>query len=184
NMLNQLYSKKPANLYVTVKENCAFINEALNQTEDLEVNDVTYDKKSGKIIYLHTITDLEKLEELFNMFKKNMNIATIKIGVYQSRNLQEIISFMLEGKTILFLENKQVAFAFDTRVEIHRSLEEPDTEKTVRGSHIGFIEDLNTNLYLIRDRIRNENLKIKYIKLGFETNRKAAIVYMDNLANK
>src|SRR5699024_10210512 len=72
----------------------------------------------------------------------------------------------------------------DTPIETHRAIEQPDTEKTVRGSHVGFNEDLNTNIYLLRSRIKNKELKVKYITLGFETNRNVVIVYMNHLANK
>src|SRR5699024_3484102 len=51
-------------------------------------------------------------------------------------------------------------------------------------SHVGFNEDLNTNIYLLRSRIKNKELKVKYITLGFETNRNVVIVYMKHLANE
>src|SRR5699024_9362236 len=99
-------------------------------------------------------------------------------------NVQQIIESLVDLISILLLENQHEAYVFDTPIEINRSPEEPTTEKTVRGSHIGFVEDLNTNLYLLRSRIENINLKVKYITLGTETNQQVAIVYLEHLANK
>src|SRR5699024_3335099 len=64
-----------------------------------------------------------------------------------------------------------------------RSPEEPENEKIVRGSHQGFVESLDININLLRKRIVNSQLTIEYYKLGNETNKNAALVYMSQLAN-
>src|SRR5699024_8448080 len=57
-------------------------------------------------------------------------------------------------------------------------------EKTIRGAHLGFNENLRTNIFFIRQRIKSEQLRVQYVTLGTESNRDIAIIYMDNLANK
>jgi len=64
-----------------------------------------------------------------------------------------------------------------------RDVQEPENEKVIRGSHQGFIENLDSNINLIRQRIRNSQLMIKYYELGMESNKNVAIIYMNNLAN-
>lgn len=184
-MLNQFYDKNPTNLLKTNKENCAYIKSTFNETEDLVVNDVTYETHRCKLIYLHTVADTKKVQQLLDTFvKTEEKDKTSGIVSKKTNNLQEILSSIIDGKAILLVEDRKEAYIFDTPIETHRAIEQPDTEKTVRGSHVGFNEDLNTNIYLLRSRIKNKELKVKYITLGFETNRNVVIVYMNHLANK
>lgn len=171
------------------EKNCNYIIDSFNDTKDLEITEVTFQNKPGTLIYLHTVTNVEKIKKLFSTFTSEETEEEIigetgGVTAHKSNNLKEIIGYMLAGKSVLFIEDEQAAYVFDTPIQVTRSLEEPDTEKTVRGSHIGFVEDLNTNLYLLRDRIKNKYLKVNYITLGTESKRNVAIVYMDNLANK
>lgn len=184
-MLNQFYDKNPTHLLNTNEENCAYIKSSFNKTEDLVVSNLTYDTYSCKLIYLHTVADTGKIKQFLDIFvQKENNGETSGIVSKKTNNLQEVLTSIVEGKAVLLMEDKKEAYIFDTPIETHRALEQPDTEKTVRGSHIGFIEDLNTNLYLLRSRIKNKQLKVKYITLGLETNRNVVIVYMNHLANK
>ncbi|OTX36627.1 hypothetical protein BK720_06565 [Bacillus thuringiensis serovar brasilensis] len=61
---------------------------------------------------------------------------------------------------------------------------EPITEKVIWGSHDGFIEDLNTNLNLIRNRIVNPNLMISYFDMGKKSVSKVAMLYLKGVASR
>lgn len=189
-MHDLIYNKKPIVLFETIEENSNYIKQSFNETEDLELEDVTFQKKSGKLVYLRTVADVEKCEKVFFKYSQQVSAEgaerdkVLGVTVFKSNSLEEISKALIHGMCVLLVENEQEAYIFDTPIESNRSPEEPDTEKTVRGSHIGFIEDLNTNLHLLRNRIKNEQLKIKYITLGMETNQNIAIVYMNNLANE
>jgi spore germination protein KA len=71
----------------------------------------------------------------------------------------------------------------ETRALDKRAIEEPDNERVVRGEHDGFIESLLTNIQLLRKRIQNPNLVVRYYTIGKETRTKIAIIYMQGLAN-
>src|SRR5699024_8731866 len=66
----------------------------------------------------------------------------------------------------------------------HRSPDEPENEKAIRGSHKGFIEDLDSNVNFVRSRIQSPQLTVKYITKGTEENIKIAILYMNDIANE
>lgn len=189
-MDNLIYHKKPVVLFETVEKNCHFLQGAFNETEDLEIEDVIFQQIPGKIVYLHTVANAEKCEEVFFKYSKEVLEAPCDarefsgVTIFKTDSLEKIVESIVQGMCVLFLENESKAYIFDTPIESNRSPDEPDTEKTVRGAHIGFIEDLNTNLHLLRNRIKNEDLHIKYMTLGTETNQEVAIVYMDNLANE
>lgn len=184
-----IYNKKRIKLFASLEENVDYIERSFNETEDLEIEELIFQNKASALLYLHTAADIEKCEEIFFKYanengKEDTNYDEVSgVTIFKSNNLEEIITSIVNGMCVLFVKDERQAYLFDTPIESNRSPEEPDTEKTVRGSHVGFVEDLNTNLHLLRNRIKNEHLYVKYIQLGKETKQNIAIVYMKHLAN-
>jgi len=67
--------------------------------------------------------------------------------------------------------------------EDKRNIEEPISEKNLRGSHEGFIEILDTNLSMLRRRIHSEKLKFKAVTIGATTRQTVVIAYIEGIAN-
>ena len=65
-----------------------------------------------------------------------------------------------------------------------RSIEEPDNERSITSSHDGFVENLGTNIFQLRKRVKSPQLKVKFFTLGKLTNTKVSMVFIENLANK
>lgn len=64
-----------------------------------------------------------------------------------------------------------------------REIREAETERTVRGPKEGFVEDIHTNLELIRKKIRTPSLKVEDLTLGEQTNTQINIVYIEGIAD-
>ena len=86
--------------------------------------------------------------------------------VQEETNQQKYEYAMLTGCAIVkdYQENK--VYVLDTRHFPSRSIEEPDTEKTVRGSKAGFNENLLNCAGLIRRRIRTLDLVMNKQTVG------------------
>ena len=54
----------------------------------------------------------------------------------------------------------------------------------MRGSRDGFVETLVANTALVRRRIRDRNLRMKYLSAGIETKTDIVLCYMDNKVDK
>lgn len=63
-----------------------------------------------------------------------------------------------------------------------RTMDEPNSESTIRGPHEGFTESIQTNVGLIRKRIRNPSLRFEKMKIGSQTSTTLIMAYMENLA--
>lgn len=72
----------------------------------------------------------------------------------------------------------------DTRSYEHRSIQEPSNEKVVKGSQEGFVENLRTNITLIRRRVRTDDLVVELRTYGKEGSSRAAIMYREGIANE
>lgn len=97
--------------------------------------------------------------------------------------MKEITSRLLNGNCVLLKRGTDLLLVFEAAAFESRSIKEPASEGVIRGSHDGFIESLSTNISLIRKRLQNPKLKIKYFTIGTESNTKVAMIYLDHIAN-
>lgn len=91
---------------------------------------------------------------------------------------------VLSGPAVLIVDGIKGALIIDTRTYPSRSTEEPQKDKSLRGSRDGFVETLIMNTALIRRRIRSENLRMEYMSVSSNSKLDVAISYIDGLANK
>lgn len=56
-------------------------------------------------------------------------------------------------------------------------------DKTILGARDGFVESVNTNVSLIRRRLRSNELCMKELNLGSKSQTKTAVLYMENKAD-
>ena len=57
-------------------------------------------------------------------------------------------------------------------------------ERVLRGSNQALIENMDTNLNLIRKQIASPDLVVKFYQVGRRSNTKVAVIYLHLLANK
>ena len=96
---------------------------------------------------------------------------------------EKIVTAILSGPSVLIIEGIEGALIVDTRTYPMRNTEEPQKDKSLRGSRDGFVETLVMNTALIRRRIRDKRLRMEYIQIGRGTKLDVAISYLDGAAD-
>jgi len=91
---------------------------------------------------------------------------------------------LYSGLSIMIVETLDKILVMDTRDYPGRSVEEPEKEKSLRGAKDGFTENFMENISLIRRRIRDNNLIIKYYPVGQISKTDVAISYMKDKVDK
>lgn len=87
------------------------------------------------------------------------------------------------GNCALFVDTLNVAFDIDVKGFKQRSVEKPQNEIVIKGSHEAFVENIRTNTSLLRRIINNENLIIENIDVGKMTRTKCGVCYIKDLTN-
>ena len=87
------------------------------------------------------------------------------------------------GNCALFIDTLDSAFDIDVKGFKQRSIDKPENEVVIKGSHEAFVENIRTNTSLIRRFTNNENLVIENLEVGKLTKTKCAVCYMQNIAN-
>lgn len=90
---------------------------------------------------------------------------------------------VLDGKSVVFIEGAKKAVLMDTRGPEHRSVGRAENEKTLRGSHESYSENLRTNITLLRRIIRMPDFVCEFRNAGGENGVSAAILYRGGIVN-
>lgn len=176
------------NVAVNIQDNVSYIDQALFHTADLVSRPITYLTERGCLLYLNSVCDTEKIQEvilkpLLRAKEVNPEQDLTAALVEKHTNLEEIIDLMIRGYAVLFLEGWQQGYVIRVTFLNNRAVNEPSNEKAIQGAHDGFIESMQVNLQLVRKQINSRNLVVRKYTLGKMTKTDAAIVYLNDLAN-
>ena len=130
------------------------------------------DKLSDFVIrsldYIETIYDKKDL--LYDTIINNItNIKVKKIN-----NYEDLCNYLNNGFAIILIED-DYSIALETRGSLFRSIDKPLTENTIRGSIDSFNENLETNIGLVKRRIKSNNLWNDDLFIGRYTKTKISI---------
>ncbi len=103
----------------------------------------------------------------------------IPYGEVDLRNqLDDMCKDLLSGISILLIDGFDWAIAMDSRTYPARGVEEPEKDKTLRGSRDGFVETIVFNTALIRRRIRDPKLTMQIMSVGSASKTDVVVSYM------
>jgi hypothetical protein len=83
---------------------------------------------------------------------------------------------------LLFSEDRRYVVVNLKKVE-KRSTTEPVMTYTIRGPRDSLVESLDSNLSLIRYRIKSESLRIDMLQVGRRNHTQIAVIYFEDIAN-
>lgn len=119
----------------------------------------------------------------FNLSEYVQNCLIPQNNVEHQSSFSDIFSGVNSGNCALFVDTIDVAFDIDVKGFKQRSIDKPENEIVIKGSHEAFVENIRTNTSLLRRFTNNENLIIESLDVGNLTKTKCAVCYMQNIAN-
>lgn len=96
----------------------------------------------------------------------------------------DICQAIVSGDVVLLMSGSPSALRIPLKKYEMRAISEPQNEKIVSGPRDGFTEALWTNVGLLRERIKNTNLRVESITLGTRTSVELVVVYIEGLASQ
>ncbi|WP_029266044.1 spore germination protein [Virgibacillus alimentarius] len=112
-----------------------------------------------------------------------INNEIISASTEKGYTLDDLSNALLNGDTIFYLDGIDKVLLIDTRGWESRAIEEPDSETVIRGPREGFVENIQTNLVLLRRHIRDPNLRLKKHYIGRRSKKTIAVTYVDGIIN-
>lgn len=126
--------------------------------------------------------DLRDLSTSCNLLEDIKNKVLPVNDVEESDDLERILQSICYGDTIFLLDGYDTALLVESKGWEVRAITEPESGKVIRGPREGFTEHIITNISLIRRKIKNPNLKFKFMQLGKQTNTAICITYIEGIA--
>lgn len=169
-----------------------------NQSDDITYRKKIVCQKEVLIIYNEPLTSSDKisdfiirsLDRINHIYKKSKNLEEIILNeidnfkIKKITTYQDICYYLNYGFTILILESSDTYYALETKRNLARSISPPQTENALRGAMDSFVEDMQTNMGLIRRRIKDNNLWIQANEVGRHTKTKVNIIYIKGICKQ
>jgi len=145
------------------------------------------------ISYYRPSLDGEKLQKYLMptlLERPNASLEDLKehipmSGITITNDLQKIEDMVLKGHAIIQLNQQdQKCMLANIAIDTYRAPSPPLNESTVIGPQEGFVEDIDTNINLVRKRLPVLDLQTKEMIVGEFSKTKVVMMYLDNLAEK
>ncbi|AVX16105.1 MULTISPECIES: spore germination protein [Bacillus] len=142
-------------------------------------------------MYLSEMNDEDKIKEAIETLLQEEDTLTLdtvakrldKINARPVFTSKEAVISILRGKCAVFINGLDSVYILSTGKREKRSVNEPTSEKVVRGPKIAFIEDSDTNVAMIRQRTNHPKLKTKKVPIGENKLKYATVMYIDDKAD-
>ena len=176
-IINKLKEETNNSSYIVYREK--YIN---NTKIDIIYNETLTDQDKMSDFIYRSLDHIEKIyqekELLYDVIKNN--ISNIKIK--EINNYQDICKYLNNGFVILLIED-DYSLALEVKKNLTRSIEKPMTETTIRGALDAFTENIETNVGLIKRRLKTNKLWNEDMELGKYTKNKISILTIKGLTN-
>ncbi len=155
------------------------------QSFDIVKHDVVLKNRSIFMIFLSSLTSSQSITSIIEGFLLSESqdpLCFFNGSITEINKYEDAVFLLLSGQCITVIDNQ--VFALETRSYPNRGIDSPNIEKSIRGSHDSFSENILFNVGLIRRRIRNENLMIELSQEGNLTLNDIAICYHSKKVNQ
>lgn len=169
--------------------------EIKNNITGMMVRNIAIGDKHIYILYIPQLTNRDSLSEniIKPLMKYNseqqitaetiMNSVIYSDDVFSEVDENKITDYIIEGKSVILISNSSEYIVVNTLKVEKRSIQSPEVEASIRSPRDAFNENLDSNLSLIRYRIKDSSLKIENCTVGKRTRTSVAIIYMQDVAN-
>ncbi len=190
---HELKKKRIQNL-LTLKElfkdSADVIVETYSFGESIYQHDVTFLFCNG-LIDDHMLNEViyDRFHDFFSKLKKE-TIEEMDIvrnlyiqGVSRIQTDEEAIESIFSGQLLAYFHKENFVFSIDISSRPQRQTEETNTEVAIKGPRDNFIEDISTNVALIRKRLRTNSLVLRNYTVGKRSKTEIMILYIKDIAN-
>ena len=167
-----MVEKNERRLSASFEENIRYMNEVLPVKESFDI--IRRDMK----------TEQDMSEDAESFIQEHVPYVEVDLAA----DFDQVLRNVLSGAAALFIDGYAESVIIDCRTYPARSVDEPEKDKSLRGSRDGFVETIVFNTALMRRRIRDphlimemtEALIMEMTEAGQSSRTDIAICYMSD----
>jgi spore germination protein len=172
------------------------IKEQLTDCSDAVYQSINVYGHSCMLIYIPSIVDTLSLQEFVaTPLKAEANAkpnwpefmerldhgSAFAIPYIKAYHPDRVVDLIVGGNPILSIEGLPYVYYFEIAHYQKRAVSESQNELVVIGPQEAFIEDIQTNLSLLRHKIKHADLKTRHFSIGKYTKTDVYLVYLEGL---
>ena len=193
-----MVEKNSRKLSSSFEDNIRYMNEILPVTESFDIirRDIVIGGKTSVFYYIDGFIKDEVMLKIMDSFlsvtEEDMpgdaegfiqkHVPYVEVDI--AEDFDDVIRNVLSGPACLFIDGYKECIILDCRTYPARSVDEPDKDKSLRGSRDGFVETIVFNTALMRRRIRDPHLVMEMTEAGQASRTDIAICYMSDRVDK
>lgn len=176
------------------------IKSKYNEKSQIKTIELKAEKTQISIFYIESIVDkklfssalfspLQKfLKDLKPQMKTKDIFKNLKDEVFSVLSVSEckaptlLLQNILNGFVVVVVdENAMIVPLFNAE---KRGIQEPPTSRVIKGPREGFVEDIYTNIGLVRKRLKTPNFQIVELSVGKQTQTNISVCYLKGIAKE
>jgi len=177
-------------------ENIKQMKEAFNSCNDVLLRELPPGLVVGGgrtfIAYIESLSPYQAVDRALATFhsliEKPQRIrpdeTTGNAQVLTVETIQDAVAKVLDGWTVCMSDRSASAYAFNTYIPPVRPIDRSETESVMLGPQEAFTESIQSNLGLIRKRLRTPQLKFEFMTIGTYTHTYVAIAYLSGITQQ
>ncbi|MCA1059004.1 spore germination protein [Rossellomorea aquimaris] len=166
------------------------LKKLFSRSQDLVIKPHLFKDKEVTLVYFDSMVDrhyldqyiLSKLENAPEESYVNRFLSAFQTDEITESPMDKISSSLFLGYVLFFIDDKILSIHAGDLPK--RGPEESSLETSIRGPKDGFVEDLNTNISLVRRRLFTPSLCVEKYKIGSRANTDIAIMYLDDVIDQ
>ena len=123
-----------------------------------------------------SVTEQDMSEDAESFIQEHVPYVEVDLAA----DFDQVLRNVLSGAAALFIDGYAESVIIDCRTYPARSVDEPEKDKSLRGSRDGFVETIVFNTALMRRRIRDPHLIMEMTEAGQSSRTDIAICYMSD----
>ncbi len=170
--------------------------QKFNNSDDFMTRDIKLGALSAKLAYIDCLIDasiiqegvINSLSKIKKLPQKNildhlLKNTLISINPTIKNEFGELEHDLLSGNCLIFLENELNVISIPAQGFSKRAISEPPTAAVLKGPREGFIEDLNTNISMLRRKLKTHEFVIKKLQIGERSKTDICVAYISSIAD-
>ena len=189
-----MVEKNERRLSASFEENIRYMNEVLPVKKSFDIirRDMKIGGKASVFYYIDgfvkdeamlkimdsflSVTEQDMSEDAESFIQEHVPYVEVDLAA----DFDQVLRNVLSGAAALFIDGYAESVIIDCRTYPARSVDEPEKDKSLRGSRDGFVETIVFNTALMRRRIRDPHLIMEMTEAGQSSRTDIAICYMSD----
>lgn len=194
-------AKKPQTtpLNTNIDRNIGYLQGKFNGSADFTIRRLNINNIRGAILTMEGMCNKDTLTlsvinpllekeypeiqgpELFNYIERNVLTAS---ELTKIEDFETLMQLLMSGFAILLIDTCSTAMSIGVQGFSFRSVSEPESETSERGSREGFVEPLRINMSLLRRRLKNPDLRFETMTVGSVSKTDICMCYLTDAVSQ